>query len=108
MTAPQHRPNYWNEVASAMNSQIRRRTFLRLGAVAVGAALLPRNAYGFPDGGPAERSLAFYNTHTGERLKTVYWVQGNYIGEALSAINRILRDHIANETKEIDSTLLDL
>lgn len=91
-----------------MRSQVSRRTFLRLGTVAVGAAMLPRTAYGLPDGWPAERSLAFYNTHTGEHLKTVYWMKGNYIGESLSEINHILRDHIANETKEIDSTLLDL
>ena len=44
----------------------------------------------------------------GERLKTIYWAQGSYISEALGEINHILRDSIANETKEIDATLLDL
>jgi uncharacterized protein YcbK (DUF882 family) len=91
-----------------MHFHISRRRLLRLGAVAVGAAMLPRKAFSFPDAGPAERSLAFYNTHTGERLKTVYWMEGHYIGASLSEINRILRDPIANETKDIDATLLDL
>lgn len=55
-----------------------------------------------------ERALAFYNTHTGERLKTTYWEEGQYVGAALSQIDRILRDHLANEVREIEPKLLDL
>ena len=108
MTNPQRRPNGRNEATSAVHTHFSRRTFLRLATIAAGAAILPRKAYSFPEGWPAERSLAFYNTHTGEWLKTVYWMKGNYVGESLNEINHVLRDHIANETKEIDSTLLDL
>jgi uncharacterized protein YcbK (DUF882 family) len=55
-----------------------------------------------------ERSLAFFNTHTGERLRVTYWERGRYIGESLADINQILRDHRANEIAAIDTTLLDL
>jgi len=54
------------------------------------------------------RSLHFYNTHTGESLKTVYWEQGTYISEALGDINHILRDHRTGDVKPIDPQLLDV
>jgi uncharacterized protein YcbK (DUF882 family) len=55
-----------------------------------------------------ERSLAFFNTHTGERLRVTYWEQGSYIGESLAEINRILRDHRANQVEPIETGLLDV
>jgi uncharacterized protein YcbK (DUF882 family) len=38
----------------------------------------------------APRSIALYNTHTGEWLRTVYWADGHYIREAVRDINWIL------------------
>jgi uncharacterized protein YcbK (DUF882 family) len=55
-----------------------------------------------------ERTLAFFNTHTGESLRTVYWVQGGYLRDALSAVDYVLRDHRTDEVKTIDPQLLDL
>jgi uncharacterized protein YcbK (DUF882 family) len=46
--------------------------------------------------------------HTAERLKTVYWLQGEYLPEALGDINYILRDYRTDEVKPIDPRLLDL
>ena len=60
------------------------------------------------DSDPYERSLAFYNTHTSERLKTIYWIQGVYLPEALQEMYRILRDHRANAMRPIDIHLFDL
>jgi uncharacterized protein YcbK (DUF882 family) len=55
-----------------------------------------------------ERALSFYNLHTGETLKTVYWAVNRYLRSALEDINHILRDFRANETRPIDVGLLDL
>jgi len=55
-----------------------------------------------------ERSLAFYNTHTGEQLKTVYWAHGTYLPSAMSEIDYILRDHYTDEVISMDGELLDL
>ncbi len=86
-----------------------RRRFLQFGVAALTAVSMPRLAYaGRALESTPERALAFYNTHTGERLKTTYWERGHYIGEALSQIDYLLRDHVANETKEIAPKLLDL
>jgi uncharacterized protein YcbK (DUF882 family) len=55
-----------------------------------------------------ERSLSLHNTHTGESLRVVYWVQGEYFPGALDDLNHILRDHRTGEIKPIDTQLLDL
>ena len=52
--------------------------------------------------------MAFYNTHTGENVKTAYWFNGNYLPDGLEEINLILRDHRTGEIKSIDPRLLDL
>jgi len=54
------------------------------------------------------RSLAFHNTHTNERIESVYCVSGRYQESGLTAIDWILRDHRTNEVTRIDPKLLDL
>jgi uncharacterized protein YcbK (DUF882 family) len=89
-----------------------RRKFLGVGAAAAAAALVPARAGAAVAAGkrrnPAERVLSFFNTHTGERLRTAYCCGGQYQPEALKEINHILRDFRANEIKPIDPGLLDL
>lgn len=83
-----------------------RRDFLRIGAGAT-ATLIARTGVARPNT-PQERSLGFYNTHTDERLKTVYWAEGKYQPEGLQEINRILRDHRTGDVHRMDERLLDL
>jgi len=86
-----------------------RRRFLTAAATAAVASVLPRPLYSSTREitGP-ERSLVFYNTHTGEQLSTVYWLEGRYIPESLKDIDHILRDHLTDEVINIDKRLLDL
>lgn len=83
-----------------------RREFLRLGAGTIPALGVP--AVFSKSNAPLERFLGFYNTHTGETLRTVYWVQGKYQPEGLQEINRILRDHRTGDVYSMDERLLDL
>ena len=86
-----------------------RRRFLGFGAVAAAAALSPLGAQASPAPRKAPvRSLSFFNTHTGERLKTTYCCDGKYEPQALRAINHILRDWRVDQVKPIDPQLLDL
>lgn len=91
---------------------LHRRAFLGIGAAATAAAWLPGRAQAASrvPRAPAvpERVLSFFNTHTGERLRTAYCCGGVYQPVALRDINHILRDFRANEIKPIDPTLLDL
>jgi uncharacterized protein YcbK (DUF882 family) len=88
-----------------------RRAFLKTGALALFAVpTLVEAATVRPSAlkDLSERSLSFYNLHTGESLKTVYWQTGAYLPSSLADIKRVLRDHRTNEKHDIDPQLLDL
>jgi uncharacterized protein YcbK (DUF882 family) len=85
-------------------SMIARRHFMAgAGATVLSAPLFPALA-SMGD----VRSLAFDNLHTGERLVTEYWAQGEYIPDALAQVNHVLRDFRSGEVHTIAPQLLDL
>ena len=84
-----------------------RRQFLRNSAILSAGLCLPGFARAALTIEP-ERSLRFYNTHTGESLNTVFWADGLYVPEALTDINKFLRDHRTNDIAAIDPQLLTL
>lgn len=53
------------------------------------------------------RLLSFVNTHTGETFADAYWENGNYVPDAMAAINQVMRDHRSGEVHDIDPRLLD-
>ena len=57
---------------------------------------------------PAFRSLSFQHLHTGESLSVEYVQAGDYVDEALSAIDHVLRDHYSGDVHQIDPQLLDI
>jgi uncharacterized protein YcbK (DUF882 family) len=90
---------------------IGRRAFLGFGVVAAAAALSPLKAQAAPPASSRQapvRTLSFFNTHTGERLKATYCCDGKYEPDALTQINHILRDWRVDKVKAIDPHLLDL
>ncbi|MCS7083622.1 MAG: DUF882 domain-containing protein [Aquificaceae bacterium] len=80
-----------------------RREALKYIATGVAGLLLPKSLLA----NEGLRVIDLYSIHTGERLKTTYWVDGHYIKQALSDINYLLRDHRADEVHPIDVRLLD-
>jgi uncharacterized protein YcbK (DUF882 family) len=54
------------------------------------------------------RLLSFENIHTGEKLKVEYWVQGQYLPDALAQVNHLLRDFRSGDVHPIAPQLLDL
>ncbi len=94
---------------SELRQGVSRRDFVKLSSIATAAAAVPSVLLGrTATVHPAEKRLAFYNLHTGEHLKTVYWAKGRYIPGALKEINWILRDYRRNAVKPIHLRLLDL
>jgi uncharacterized protein YcbK (DUF882 family) len=85
---------------------MKRREVLRVG-VGMAATLTVTSAFSRTNA-RLERSLGFYNTHTEETLRAVYWAEGKYQPEALQEINRILRDHRTGDVYGMDESLLDL
>ena len=45
---------------------------------------------------------------TGERISTIYWIDGDYIPEAIQEISYFMRDWRRNETKTIDRRTIDI
>lgn len=88
-------------------SRCSRREFLKIGTGLLAAGLLPSAGWSalLPENN--HRSLAFYNTHTGERLDVCYFRDGDYCGGALQQINHILRDHRTGDIKAMDRRLMD-
>jgi uncharacterized protein YcbK (DUF882 family) len=98
-------------------SSLDRRSFLRIsGLAALAVPVLGEAAFAAPAATTTssalaslnERSLSFYNLHTSESIKTVYWQGGDYLAPSLAEINRVLRDHRSGEKHQIDPKLLDL
>jgi uncharacterized protein YcbK (DUF882 family) len=55
-----------------------------------------------------ERRLSFLHTHTGEKLTSVYYRDGNYREAELTRINYLLRDFRTGEVHPIDPGVLDI
>jgi uncharacterized protein YcbK (DUF882 family) len=55
-----------------------------------------------------ERWLSFRHIHTGEKLKALYWAEGEYIPESLGEIDTLLADFRSGDVHPIDIELLDL
>lgn len=56
----------------------------------------------------AYRSLRLVNARTDEWVETVYWVEGTYLGDALTAFNHLMRDWRQDEATAMDPKLLDV
>jgi len=92
-----------------------RRRLLASALAAAAASLLPKPLKASSEklaretaGAEGALSLAFVNTHTGERLETAFRVGDRYVEKGLAAIDWILRDHRTNDVQRIDPNLLDL
>ena len=103
-------PPMSHRVDSNSRNILNRRSFLGLGAAATAGALVPGRAQAAVAAAPGrrDRTLSFFHTHTGERLKLAYCCDGEYQPEALAQLNHLLRDFRVNEEKPIDPQLFDL
>lgn len=83
-----------------------RRKLLALGGVALGAAILPGQAFATLST-PRPRILTLNNLHTGETIKAEFFNGTGYNPEELSRLNTFFRDYRANRVKPIDPGLFD-
>ena len=93
-----------------------RRDLFKLGlssaSVAAGSVLLPGagKAQGFwgAPGGFGPREVAVHNLHTGESISAIYFDRGQYVPDALQAMNHVMRDYRTGEEHEMQPELFDL
>src|SRR5579875_912975 len=60
------------------------------------------------DLGNGPRRVKFHNLHTDEKLDAVFWEKGQYVPDALRAVNHVLRDFRTNTVHEMNPDLLNL
>jgi uncharacterized protein YcbK (DUF882 family) len=77
-------------------------------ATAVIAAPTYSNAFGLLRGAGDIRRVRMYSGRTGESLDTIYWIEGEYIPEAVKEINHFMRDWRSGETIRIDPRNIDI
>lgn len=54
------------------------------------------------------RWVHLHNVHTDEKLEAVYWENGEYVPDAVQALNKVLRDYRNDEVHPMDPGLFDL
>ena len=96
-------------MAEISSSGLTRRALLGVfAATAVAAAPSYSNAAGFLRGGGDIRRIRMYSGRTGERLDMIYWVDGDYIKDAVSEINHFMRDWRTDQVKSMDLRTVDI
>ncbi|AEM40422.1 Twin-arginine translocation pathway signal [Ketogulonicigenium vulgare] len=78
-------------------------------ATMVTAAPTFSKAAGFLRGGAGDiRRIRMYSGRTGEQLDTIYWIDGQYVPEAVREVTYFMRDWRNNEMIGIDTRTIDI
>lgn len=90
------------------SSSVTRRAILGVfAATAIAAAPTAGGAF-FNRGSGDIRRLKMYSGRTGERLDTIYWIDGEYIDEAVREISLFMRDWRNGQAVQIDTRTIDI
>ena len=77
-------------------------------ATAATAAPTYSHAFGFLRGAGDIRRIKMYSGRTGESLDMIYWIEGNYIRDALDEVTHFMRDWRNDKHMEIDPRTIDI
>ncbi len=83
------------------------RMLAALGVTSIPAAPVYAKAFGFLRGAGDYRRLRMYSQRTGEHLDIIYWIDGEYIPEAIAEINYFMRDWRENAVQKMDPRNFD-
>jgi uncharacterized protein YcbK (DUF882 family) len=92
----------------SMTTTSRRGLLAAFAATMVVAAPKASNAFGFLRGAGDIRRVHMYSGRTGESLDSIYWIEGEYIPEALKEITLFMRDWRTDEVRTIDPRTVDI
>lgn len=91
------------------SSGISRRGLLRtFAATAITAAPTFSNAASFLRGAGDIRRVKMFSGRTGEKIDIVYWIEGDYISEAMTEISKFMRDFRTGQVMKIDNRTVDI
>jgi uncharacterized protein YcbK (DUF882 family) len=96
-------------MADKISTAVTRRGLLGVfAATAVIAAPTYSNAFGILRGAGDVRRIRMYSGRSGESLDTIYWLEGEYIPEALKEINYFMRDLREDAQVKMDPRTIDI
>lgn len=96
-------------MTSTSSSGLTRRALLgAFAATTITAAPSFGNAAGFLRGAGDIRRIRMYSGRTGERIDMIYWIEGNYIKDAVKEVNYFMRDWRTDGVKSIDLRTVDI
>ncbi|PIE10326.1 MAG: Tat pathway signal protein [Rhodobacterales bacterium] len=91
------------------STRITRRGVLRaFAATTITAAPTFSKAAGFLRGAGDVRRISMYSGRTGENINTIYWIEGQYLRDAVSEITHFMRDWRNGQVKDIDTRTIDI
>lgn len=93
---------------SSFPTVTRRALLMAFAATTVSAAPTFTSAAGFLRGAGDIRRLKMSSPRTGEQIDTIYWIEGDYIKDAVREINLFMRDWRTNDVHNIDLRTLDI
>lgn len=96
-------------MGESVSTGISRRGLLgALAATAVVAAPTYSNAAGFLRGAGDIRRLKMYSARTGERMDTIYWIDGDYVAESVREVSLFMRDWRNGQAVAMDTRTMDI
>ncbi len=96
-------------MTTSSSKGVTRRGLLKaFAATTLVAAPTYSNAFGLLRGAGDIRRIRMHSGRTGEKLDTIYWIEGEYIPEALSEINSFMRDWRTNAVIKFDNRTVDI
>ncbi|MGR3374070.1 DUF882 domain-containing protein [Pseudooceanicola nanhaiensis] len=96
-------------MTSISSTSMSRRALLgAFAATAVAAAPTYTKAAGFLRGSGDIRRLKMYSARTGEKLDMIYWIEGEYIRDAVDEVSHFMRDWRNNKHMNIDMRTMDI
>lgn len=93
---------------TSYNGFTRRALLGAFAATAVTAAPTFSNAAGFLRGAGDIRRIRMYSGRTGESMDTIYWIEGDYISEAVKEVNFFMRDWRSDTPYKMDLRTVDI
>ena len=93
---------------NSSNGMTRRGLLGAFAATVVTAAPTYSNAAGFLRGGGDIRRIKMYSGRTGERIDMIYWIEGNYIKDAVKEVNYFMRDWRTDDVYKMDLRNIDI
>ena len=93
---------------SSSTSFSRRALLGAFAATALVSAPTYSKAAGLLRGSGDIRRIKMYSARTGEKIDMIYWVEGDYIKDAVQEVNHFMRDWRTDDIKSMDTRMVDI